>query len=140
MEDPSAGTTPAIAPRHITYTHVMYALHALAVLIGMTSVAFIATRFVFGAPSIIAVVMNLLRRNQLRGTWLATHYTWQWRTFWWAFLWVALVWLAFAPFALFLFTLPMRLGYSIIGIWVAYRVARGWLALRDGRAMPVSAR
>lgn len=139
MDDPTA-TTQAIDSRHVSYAHVMYALHALAVLIGMTSVAFIATRFVFGAPSLIAVVMNFLRRDQVRGTWLGTHFAWQWRTFWWAFLWVALVWLAFAPFALVLFTLPMRLGYSLVGIWVAYRVARGWLALRDGRAMPVTAR
>jgi uncharacterized membrane protein len=121
----------------VSYTHIMYALHSLAVLIGVTSMAFIATGYVFGVPSIIAVIMNFIRRDKVRGTWLASHFTWLWRTFWWAFLWVALIWLALGPFVLIFITAPVKFGYLLVGIWLAYRVARGWLALRDGRTMPV---
>lgn len=130
---------PAIAadPRHVAYTHLMYGLHALAVLVGVLTVASIAVRFVFGVPSLIAIVMNYARRDAVQGSWLATHFAWQRQTFWRAFVAVAIVWLAFGPLALFLISWPMRLGYFLIGIWVSLRVARGWLALRDGRTMPV---
>lgn len=140
MSDPPTATTVVVDPRDVTYTHLMYALHAAAVIIGMLSAASIAIRFVFGAPSIIAVVMNYARRNKVQGTWLASHYTWQWRTFWWAFLWVAVVWLVLQPLVLILMPAPMRLGYLLIGLWVAYRVVRGWLALKEGRTMPVTTR
>ena len=52
----------------VSYTHWMYALHAASALIGMFSSAFIVTAFLFGMPSIIAVVMNYIRRSDARGT------------------------------------------------------------------------
>ena len=64
------------------YTHVMYALHALAGFIGITSGATVIGAFVFGLPSILAVFMNYARRDQVRGTWLESHFLWQIRTFW----------------------------------------------------------
>src|SRR5688572_24350660 len=78
----STATTVAVDPRHVSYTHVMYALHAVSVLTGAAGSAFIATYFVFGLPSIIAVVMNYVRRPAVRGTWLESHFRWQLRTFW----------------------------------------------------------
>jgi uncharacterized membrane protein len=138
MDDASATTTIVADPRNESYAHLMYALHAFAVVTGILTAASIVGQFVFGLPSIIAVIMNYARRNQVRGTWLATHFSWQLRTFWWAFGWVAGIWLTFGPLALLLIGIPfMILGYLLVGVWVAYRVARGWLALRDGRAMPI---
>ncbi len=138
MDEDSATTTVALDPRNVSYAHLMYALHAFAVVAGILTAASIVGQFIFGLPSIVAVVMNYARRNQVRGTWLATHFSWQLRTFWWAFAWVAGIWLTFGPLALLLIGIPfMILGYLLIGVWVAYRVARGWLALRDGRAMPI---
>jgi uncharacterized membrane protein len=29
----------------------------------------------------------------------------------------------------------MWLGIAIVGLWILYRVVRGWLALKDGRAV-----
>ncbi|HTQ36970.1 MAG TPA: hypothetical protein VMH77_08025 [Steroidobacteraceae bacterium] len=134
MEDSDA---PA-DPRDVGYTHIMYALHAVAVAIGLFTTAFIALKFLFSAPSIVAVIMNYARRGRVHGTWLATHFRWQLRTFWWAMLWVFLLWFALWPLALVLIGLPlMLLGLFVVGVWVAYRVARGWMALRDGRTMPV---
>src|SRR5262245_56569192 len=69
-----------------SYVHGMYALHALAGLIGITSAATIIGVFIFGLPSIIAIVMNYLRRDAVRGTWLDSHFEWQRRTFWSAVL------------------------------------------------------
>ena len=52
----------------VSYTHWMYALHALAAVIGISTAAFIATAFVFSIPSIIAVIMNYVKRDDVRGT------------------------------------------------------------------------
>jgi len=81
--------------------------------------------------------MNYVRRDQVRGTWLESHFRWQIATFWialTAFIGVSLV---FWPLALIVIGIPfLLLGYFLIGIWAIYRVARGWLALRDGRTLP----
>ena len=133
MTDTAA--TPAVAPNLVSYTHWMYALHALAAVIGITTAAFIATAFVFSIPSIIAVIMNYVKRGEVRGTWLDSHFSWQLRTFWWAALWILVVAVISTPLILLLGLglLTMWLGISLVGLWILYRVLRGWLALKDGR-------
>jgi len=117
----------------VSYTHWMYALHAASALIGMFSSAFIVTAFLFGLPSIIAVVMNYIRRSDARGTYLESHFSWQLRTFWFALLWVTLVLLLSLPlFFVLVGFVTFPIGIFVIGIWVIYRVARGWLKLKDG--------
>src|SRR6185295_5373097 len=64
------------------WTHVIYGLHALSVLVGVTTAAFIVTAFAFGLPSIVAVILNYLKRAEARGTFLESHFRWQIRTFW----------------------------------------------------------
>jgi len=131
--------TPDVAPRTadatlVRYTHWMYALHAASALIGMLTSAFIAVAFLFGVPSIIAVVMNYLRRDDARGTWLESHFSWQLRTFWFALFWVTVIFLFSLPLFLVLVGfLTFPVGIIIVGIWVIYRVARGWLKLKDGQ-------
>lgn len=138
MEPLPTETAPATAdPRHVSYTHLMYGLHAVAVVIGILTAATIVGNFLVGLPSIIAVVMNYARRGAVRGTWLESHFSWQLRTFWWALLWVVLAWLAFGWLILLFIGIPLlAASFFFVGIWVAYRVARGWMALRDGRRMP----
>ena len=77
----------APAPSLVTVTHLVYALHALSLLIGVTTAASIIGAFVFGVPSIIAVVINYVKRGEARGTYLESHFRWQIRTFWFALLW-----------------------------------------------------
>jgi len=121
----------------VTWTHVIYALHALSVLVGVTGAATIVGSFIFGVPSIVAVVMNYARRSEVRGTWLESHFSWQIRTFWIAFLASALVLLFSAPLMLVLVGFATAaIGLFLIGIWVLYRVLRGWLALREARTLP----
>ena len=66
---------------------MIYALHALAVLIGLTTMHTVVLSFVGGLPSIIAVIMNYARRSATVGTFLESHFRWQIRTFWYALLW-----------------------------------------------------
>jgi uncharacterized membrane protein len=133
----SAPTVRAPDPALVSYTHWMYALHALSALIGACSAAFIATAFVGTLPSIIAVVMNYVRRSDARGTYLESHFGWQLRTFWFAVLWIVVISLVSLPLVL-LFGLGLITGWIggvLLGLWIIYRVGRGWLRLKDGQAV-----
>ncbi|MFN3595100.1 MAG: DUF4870 family protein [Thiobacillaceae bacterium] len=135
MSDPPIAALPAEpAPGLIRLTHLNYALHAFTVLTGLMTTAFIVTAFVTGWPSLIAVVLNYLKRSEVRGTWLESHYRWQLRTFWFALLWL----LIGLSMALTLVGIPMAIAlFALVGLWVLYRVARGWLRLNDRRPMPL---
>lgn len=115
------------------WTHVVYALHALSVFAGLTSAMFVVTAFVTGWPSIVAVLINYLKRSQAAGTRLESHFRWQIRTFWWTVLWGAIALLLIATVLGVVFAVPLLL---LVGAWVTYRVARGWLALARGRPAP----
>lgn len=136
MSDPSA-QPPATAAVTVdesllTYTHVMYALHSVAVLIGVTTFHTIIGSFVGSLPSIVAVVMNYARRSAARGTYLDSHFRWQLRTFWFAVLWAFVSVLALISI---IGLLAGLLGLAALTIWIVYRLLRGWLALRDKKPM-----
>jgi uncharacterized membrane protein len=132
----AAGFAPAVDEGLISYTHAIYVLHALSVLIGITTAATVVGSFICGIPSIIAVVMNYVRRGDTRGTFLESHFSWQIRTFWFAALWTVLIWAVSLPLMLVLIGFPMFFAaFGVLTIWIIYRVLRGWLALRDRRPM-----
>ena len=118
----------------VNYTHVMYGLHALSAVIGIFGAATVVGSFIFGIPSIVAVVMNYVRRSDARGTYLESHFSWQLRTFWFAALWSVVAFVLSGPLMLVLvgfFT--FALAVLLIGVWIIYRVARGWLRLKEGQ-------
>src|SRR5580698_11388599 len=82
----AAGIVPAIDESLVSYTHVIYGLHALSVVIGITTGWAIVGYFICGVPSIVAVIMNYARRSATRGTFLESHFRWQIRTFWFGLL------------------------------------------------------
>ncbi len=114
------------------WTHVIYGLHALSVVIGITTAAFIVTAFVFGVPSIVAVILNYVKRSEARGTFLESHFRWQIRTFWFTLLWCVIGGVLFATIIGALLAVPL---FVVVGLWVIYRVVRGWLALKDGKPL-----
>lgn len=112
----------------VTTVHVVYGLHALSVFIGATSVATIVGAFVFGIPSIVAVIINYAMQSDARGTFLESHFRWQIRTFWFAALWVLVTFLLFIT----IIGIPFAWALVIVvGLWVIYRIARGWIALAN---------
>ena len=132
MSDNTSIPATAPAPSLVTVTHLVYALHALSLLIGITTAASIIGAFVFGVPSIIAVVINYVKRGEARGTYLESHFRWQIRTFWFALLWSIIGGMLFIT----LVGIPLAIGvFFAAGVWAIYRVARGWLALRDQKPM-----
>jgi uncharacterized membrane protein len=139
MNESSSPTTPAPALDHSlrNYTNWIYGLHALSIAIGLVGTQSVAGRFVFGLPSIVAVIMNYARRAEAQGTPFAAHFRWQIRTFWFALLWYLVTVIFSWPLVfLGLGVGMMWLGLVATGGWVIYRVVRGWLALRDGKPLP----
>jgi uncharacterized membrane protein len=135
MQDMRQPAAPVSTDSHLTLTHVMYGLHAFSALTGLMSAAFVVTAFLSGWPSIIAVVINYVKRGDVRGTWLESHFRWQLRTFWFAMLWFLVSGLLFVTVVGIPAAFVLMLG---TGIWVLYRIVRGWLALADGNPMPVT--
>ena len=114
----------------VRLAHVMYALHAFSAVMGLVSSAAVVTAFLTGWPSIVAVILNYVKRGDVRSTYLESHFRWQIRTFWFALLWVAVAFLL----AITIIGIPFAwLLVVATGVWVLYRIVRGWLALTDGR-------
>lgn len=123
-------------PSLVTITHVTYGLHALGLAIGAFGASTVVGAFLFGWPSIIAVIVNYVKRGDARGTWLESHFTWQIRTFWFALAWATLIFLVGLPLTLLLVGFAIwAVGLFILGIWAIYRIATGWLRLNDRRAV-----
>ena len=126
-------TTPA-PEGLVRLTHAIYGLHAFSAVMGIVSSAAVVTAFLTGWPSILAVILNYVKRAEVRGTYLESHFRWQIRTFWWALFWLL------AAMVLVLTLIGIPLAWLIIvatGIWVLYRIVRGWMALNEGRAVAV---
>ena len=115
------------------WTHLIYALHAFSLVTGIVGTATVVGAFLTGWPSIIAVILNYVKRSEVRGTWLDSHYSWQIRTFWYALLWLAIGAVAFAT----VIGIPVAIVlWFATGVWVLYRIIRGWLALSSTKVLP----
>jgi uncharacterized membrane protein len=126
----------AAGPREsrVKLTHAIYALHAVSLLTGLITTATVVGAFLTGWPSIIAVILNYVYRSEVRGTWLASHFRWQIRTFWFGLLWVALC-MVFVVATLGIGLLIAWLPLGVVGVWFIYRIVRGWLRLIDSKPM-----
>jgi uncharacterized membrane protein len=89
-----------------------------------------AVSFFLGITYFIAVILNYVKLDDARGTWLESHFRWQIRTFWFGLLWFALGGLTYF----------IGIGMLILfaaALWLIYRILKGWLNLNDRKPMPV---
>jgi uncharacterized membrane protein len=122
----------------VTTMHIVYALHALGLVVGAFGAASVIGTFLFGWPSIIAVIISYVKRGDARGTWVESHFSWAIRTFWFALAWALLVGLVSFPLTLVVIGIATwAIGLFLLGIWAIYRIARGWLRLKDHQPMPM---
>ena len=128
MEQPS--------PSLLRWTQVIYGLHAVSLLTGILGAATVVGAFLTGWPSIIAVILNYVKRSEAGGTWLESHFRWQIRTFWFGLLWISLC-VLFIVATLGIGILVAWLPMGLVGLWFIYRIVRGWLALSERRPMHV---
>lgn len=117
----------------VQLTYLIYGLHLFSAINGVLTSAFVVTAFLSGWPSVLAVVMNYIKRDATRGTYLESHFRWQIRTFWFALLWL----LVGAILVITIIGIPLAwILVVLVGLWVLYRMTRGVLRLMDQQAMP----
>lgn len=120
-----------VKPALVQLTHVLYALHAVGLVIGAWSQAVtMVGAFVFGWTSIIAIIINYVKREDVKGTILESHFAWQADTFWRCLI-VMLIGLVL--YLLLVGFLINWLIFGLVGFWAVYRIVRGWLALNEGK-------
>lgn len=102
-------------------THVMYALHT-------------ASWFSAGMFSVIAMIINYIKRPDLPDEFFRSHFRWQARSFWFTLLWLVLS----SPLYL-LFIMPGVVAWTLVGLWYLYRFIRGWWSFAENKPMPVPA-
>jgi uncharacterized membrane protein len=133
-------TSPAVSLESerslVNWTTLIYALHAFSILTGILGAATVIGAFLTGWPSIIAVILNYVKRGEARGTWLDTHFSWQIRTFWYGLLWVTLCGLL-VILTLGVGLIVVWLPLGIVTIWFVYRIVRGWARLGARQPMYV---
>lgn len=97
-----------------TLTTIIYALYAASFIVGITW--------------FVAIIINYVKRDDVVGAYLESHFRWQIRTFWFSMLW------ATVGFVLSF----IGIGFFILiadGLWVLYRIVKGWLYLNDSKEM-----
>ena len=96
------------------YTYSVYILQALS--------------FVTLVTASMGLIINYIKQDDVRGSWLESHFRWQRATFWFGLLWTTLG----------VLTTPILVGYAVlavVSVWLIYRIARGWIYLVDGKEM-----
>ncbi|HUG22152.1 DUF4870 family protein [Piscinibacter sp.] len=99
-------------------THVMYALHT-------------ASFFSAGIFSVIAIILNYVKRQDLPDDFFRSHFRWQARSFWFTLLWLLLA------LPLWILVFPGWAAYTVIGLWYLYRFIRGWWNFAESKPMPM---
>ncbi|MDR6212589.1 hypothetical protein [Paracidovorax wautersii] len=79
---------------------------------------------------LIALILDLVKRDDARGTWQESHFSWRIRSV----LWAGVLYLVTAPLWL-LFLIPGWIAWVLISLWFLYRILRGMLAMSNGRAI-----
>lgn len=129
---PDQPTPDELLPSVLTVAHLVYALHTFAIVIGIIGTATVIGSFVGSVPSLVAVILNYVKRGDARGTWAASHYRWQIRTFWFALLWALIGWVLVFTLIGAVVGVPILI---MLTLWLIYRIGRGWLRLGAQRPM-----
>ena len=91
---------------------IVYALQAGSFLIGVTYFA--------------GIIVNYMKMDEVRGTWVESHFKWQIRKFWFSILWAVIG----------VVTMVFMIGHVVLLIdvlWMVYRIVYGWIKLSDGQ-------
>jgi len=139
-----SASEPIPPSREFTFVGVAYGLHVTGL-------------FLFW-PSFIGIVLDYVKRGDVAGSMLESHYGWLIRTFWWSLLWGGLILAAMLyvivpnaahiheltrtgnylsiPWSLIAAGVLGGIGLALVWFWIVYRLTRGILRLSDGRSVP----
>ncbi len=139
-EDPVPQTQEVVVTSSqppISATLLAYALFAVGAFAGLVSSGFPAIAPLMGIIGIAGVIVAYVKRDDARGTWLASHLRWLIRTFWYSLLWGVIGWIVLLVLGLILIGIPLAiLIWGAASIWVLYRVIRGYLLFNDSKPVP----
>jgi uncharacterized membrane protein len=88
-----------------------------------------------GLLSVIALIVNYLKRDEANGTVYRSHMDWMIATFWWTVLWVVLLFVPMMVVTIFSFGL-LAWVFLLPGLWFLYRMIKGLLRLTEQRPVP----
>lgn len=111
---PKTSNSPVIKNDAKTLTMIIYALQAASFVVGLTF--------------LVAVVMNYIKKDDVKGTWLESHFRWQIHTFWYGLLWAVIGGLLTMIFIGMLLLMANA-------VWIIYRITKGWIYLADNKPM-----
>lgn len=133
----SSASTQTARPLPTGAAQVVYLLFAIAAVIGVASHGFPLFAPLFGLIGVIGIVIAYIKRGEVAGTWLASHFRWLIRTFWWSLLWALVGGLVFVTLGLILIGIPIAIAiWAADTIWVIYRVVRGYLLFHSSQPVP----
>ncbi len=134
---PAPQSAPGTPTAPVTAGVLAYALYAIAAVAAIASSGLPLIAPLCGILGIAAVIVCYVKRDDAAGTWVASHLTWLIRTFWWSLLWAIVGWLVMLTLGLILIGIPIALAiWFVAGIWVIYRVVKGYLVFKDSRPIP----
>jgi uncharacterized membrane protein len=153
IDSPTPTQRPSDEPHGslVTLSHVTYLLHGVGLGLGAFAAATVVGVFGFGWSSILAAVLNYLKRSEARGTWLESHFDRQIRTFWIGFAVAITIGLAGIGLVIGAITaagagadpsgfsfgfMAWGMAWVLLGVWSLYRVIRGWVALGNRQPAP----
>lgn len=133
---PAPQSAPEASVVPVSAGVLAYALFAIAAIVAMASSGLPLVAPLTGILGIVAVIICYVKRGDAAGTWVASHFSWLIRTFWWSLLWAIVGWLVLLTLGLILIGIPIAFAiWFVAGLWVIYRVVRGYLLFKDSRAI-----
>lgn len=134
---PAPQSTSGASNAPVSAGVLAYALYGIAAALSLLSSGLHFIAPLAGVLGIAGVIVCYVKRSDAAGTWVASHFTWLIRTFWWSLLWAVVGWLILFTLGLILVGIPIAIAvWFVAGIWVIYRVIRGYLAFKDSQAIP----
>jgi uncharacterized membrane protein len=128
---------PVPPPSLITATLIVYALFGAAAVVAIVSHGFPPVAPLGGIVGLIGIIMAYVKRGDATGTWLASHYRWLIRTFWFSLLWGCIGAIIFVLLAIVVIGIIIGAAIWIAtGLWVIYRIIRGYLLFADSKPVP----
>ena len=129
---PDAAGNPPISAALLAY-----ALMGIGAVAALVSSGFPAVAPLMGILGIAGIIVCYVKRDNARGTWVASHFRWLIRTFWYSLLWGAVGGLDLVVLGLILIGIPIAFViWAIASLWVLYRVIRGYLLFNESKPIP----